>query len=921
MKRLFYILTSLLVLSSCTDELSVSNEYLNIREGDDVKVQFTINAPEEGIAETRTLGDMTDEKQKALNLWVLVFDNNGLFLQAAKATPSDNSQHGPETTGHTDTDFSVILNATSNQRRIHFVAFDGNADAGGLVTQISNTMNNPGSEAEKIAQELYATAGQAVYWQRIVVNGINKVDPEQFVDGTPKGIFDGYNTCIPLVRNFAKVSVDVARNEAGTSTVNNFTLDGFTIINVPDRGTIAPYNGGFVEYVDGKVQKTYEAITALGYEGSTPSGTTYTTIGAGDINANPHFLYETPNASGDAKGRTALIVKGSYKGTSGFYKVDLIYNKGDDGASNIFYNILRNFEYKVTINEVTGYGHTNFDEAVASAASNNLSSSTVTANLSRISDGEQMLEVTNTYFMFTESGTQTVLKYRYSYFDKNGVQHYNNNLIRLKTSDTSLFSSAPVIANTDDTTGEYAGWRTITMPLNSPADQAKTSNLHIYASRDLISAEDLHLEGDTNDELKNSILSGELLYRDVRVDLRNQYTLLVVPQSYVAPEVGAKVRVDLLIPQAVNEALFPMDFYLEDSEKILNPETVNGVPRLPVHVGPTLVGNSTNPESSFQYARTVTKAEYASLSTQTVNGVTYKVIPCYFKTTVAASAGTTIYASNEYFNKGNGQFKNTPAAFRDNSSVTIASDYKQYYGKGYPVTLTFYATKEAGDNDDDDENRAFTIKVTEGDTPELAAKFVKKTLINDGTDLNGAPKLYYKYEYTYNTQTINGASISATVSNNYDSETKTASLTMERRYFVIKALSFTTNVTDFLDELDDGTKPEGDGSEIYIKDGYNETSSFGTYVGWFGRGLPDAEDGYLTDNGPKQDYVIDRYYQGYTTLTGTMPVTFRVYNENKTITATTTIDDLDFARTNTDESLKPKINFVEIPSSSSGGGN
>ena len=52
-----------------------------------------------------------------------------------------------------------------------------------------------------------------------------------------------------------------------------------------------------------------------------------------------------------------------------------------------------------------------------------------------------------------------------------------------------------------------------------------------------------------------------------------------------------------------------------------------------------------------------------------------------------------------------------------------------------------------------------------------------------------------------------------------------------------------------------------------------------------------------------------------------MPVTFRVYNENKTITATTTIDDLDFARTNTDESLKPKINFVEIPSSSSGGGN
>lgn len=914
MKRLFYILTSLLVLSSCTDEFSVSNEYLDVREGDNVKVQFSINAPDEGLAETRTLGDLDKEgeQQKALNLWVLVFDNNGLFLQAAKATPGDNSQHGPEETGHKDTDFTVILNATSEQRRIHFVAFDGDADTSGLVTQIRNTMNNPGSEAEKMAQELYATAGQAAYWQRIVVSGIKKV--EETSVGTPKGQFDGYNTCVPLVRNFAKVTV-APKN----GSIPNFTFSGFTIINVPDRGTIAPYNGGFVEYVDGKVQKTYEAITALGYEGSTPSGTTYTTAGFNDISDAAHFLYETPNASGDAKGRTALIVKGTFTGVNGakegFYKVDLIYNDGKDASSNIFYNILRNFEYKVTINEVTGYGHTSFDDAVASAASNNLSSSTTTASLTRISDGEQMLEVTNTYFMFTEAGLQQVVKYRYQYFD--GTTWVpNNNLIRLKTSDTSLFSVAPVIATDDDPAGtEYAGWRTVTMTLKDPSTQAQTSNLHIYASKELITNNTTIPAGK-----KESILSGELLYRDVRVDLRNPYTLLVVPQSYVKPEVGAKVRVDLLIPQAVNEALFPMDFYLEDSEKILNPETVNGVPRLPVHVGPYIgeVEEGQEPDASFQYARTVTKAEFTDpdIETQTVNGVTYKVIPCYFKTSVAASAGTTIYASNEYFSKGQGNFKNDWAAFRDNSSLTIASDYKQYYGKGYPVTLTFYATKEAGDA-----NTPFTVNVTEGETSGRATLVSKTLKDEDKKDLNGESMAYYEVVYSYNTQTIDGASISATVSNNKDSETKTSSLTMERRYFVIKALSFTTNVTDFLDELDDGTKPEGDGSEIYIKDGYNETSSFGTYVGWFGRGLPDAEDGYLTNNGPKQDYVIDRYYQGYTTLTGTMLVTFRVYNENKTITATTTIDDLDFARTNTDESLKPKINFVEIPSSSSGGGN
>ena len=148
MKRLFYILTSLLVLSSCTDELSVSNEYLDVREGDNVKVQFNINAPEEGLAETRTLGEMTDAAQKALNVWLLVFDSNGLFVQAAQATPGDNLNHD----GHTDTQFTVILNATSNQRIIHFVAFDGDADSG-LATKIMNTMNKFGTEAEKITQE------------------------------------------------------------------------------------------------------------------------------------------------------------------------------------------------------------------------------------------------------------------------------------------------------------------------------------------------------------------------------------------------------------------------------------------------------------------------------------------------------------------------------------------------------------------------------------------------------------------------------------------------------------------------------------------------------------------------------------------------------------------------------------------------
>ena len=872
MKRLFYILSSLLVLSSCTDELSIPNELPKVQEGDNVTVQFSINAPEEGMAETRTLGEMTDAAQKALNVWLLVFDNNGLFVQAAEATPGDNETDG----NHTDTNFTATLNATSAQRVIHFVAFDDDSSATGLASQISNTINKFGTDVEKITKELYATAGQAAYWQRIVVNGIE--------EGPLKT--DG---CVPLVRNFAKISMGLRQG------ITNFTFNGFTIVNIPSKGTIAPYKGGFVDYVNGKAQKSYADILALNYEGSTPSETTYSTLGTGDINVNPHYLYETPNASGDVKGRTSLIVYGSYNGgTASYYKVDLIYDDAtDETAGHMFYNILRNFEYKVTINEVTGNGHSTFAEAVASAASNNLSASTTTANLTRISDGEQMIEVSNTYFMFTAAGLQEVLKYRYRYSSDGTNWTTNNDLIKLKTSNTatSMFTSAPaIVADSDDA----EGWRTITMTMASPTAQAQTSNLHIYASKELIQNSSIPTT------LKESILSGELLYRDVRVDLRNPYALKVVPQSYVNGVAETQFRVDLLIPQGVNEALFPMDFYLEDSKKYIYPDAGTSI-KLPVHVGQSIVEDVN--EASFQYTRTVSKAEYASLETKTVDGVTYKVVPCYFRTSVAASDVTTIYAYNEYFNVGSGKFSNIAAAFQDNTVLEIIGGKQTYsgvdyqttelFGKKNPVTMTFYATQEAVDA-----GTVFTITVTEGGETTTATLTAAGSAANreSFTDGNGVTYNYYKQEYTYETQTTDGDVITADVTATMTggtAENRNANLAMSRRYFVIAANSFTTNISSCL--IAPNTT---DGSSIYIKDGLTPYADpNGTYVGWFGRVTTPNSAGYLGDNGPLADYVIDRYYQGYATLTDDMEVVFTVWG--RPYASKTTIGALDNARNGT----------------------
>ena len=856
MKRLFYIFTCVLLLASCSDEISTPGGKSKVKEGDEATLTFSINMPEEQILETRALGEMTDALQRNLNLYLMVFDENGILVQVAKATPGANVQHN----GHTDTEFTVTLNATSSERIIHFIAYDG-TDGTGIGAQINNLANQFGTESSMVAQQLYTQGGQAAYWHRLTVDEIKADDPETSEDESTKF------PCVPLVRNFSKISF--------TNSATGFTISGYTIVNAPSRGSVAPYYGGeFIEFAktpNAWVNKTYAELET--YPGIAPSGTTYstsTTFQTGNL-----YLYETPNAAGDDKGRTSVIIKGHLgNAADSYYKVDLIYNDDThEERGHIFYNILRNFDFQVTIKSVTGSGYSSLEAAIAGAANNNLSASTATQSLSHISDGVQLLEVTNIYYCYTNGGVKQELKYRFLYND-NGTWRTNNDLAGVSPTNTALFNGGDngwSVATADDTTGDYVGWRTITMDLVNPTAQSQNTVFHIYASPTKINASNL------TQALKTSLTSGEQLYRDVRIDLRYPYTMLLDCPSYVPSGIGQTFTAYLLIPQSIDPALFPLDFYLEAQDKYVNPNAASSV-KLPVHVGPTIV--NTSGESSFQYTRTVTKAEFEAATTRTVNGVTYKVVPCDLKTTVAQSA-TTLYAANRYFQTASDNYLNVPVAFTDNTELTIDFDHAAYFGRDWPVTITFSVTAEAAQA-----NTPFTITFTEG---------------SETTTVTVTPGAG-EYTYTgYQTKTMNSNSIGVTVTaqmTGREQESKNVQLTLNRRYFIIKANSFTTNIASFLDE-----GQTGDGASIFVN---------GTYVGWFGNtsgSVTPGEGGYLTNAGPLADYIIDRAYQNYATLEDNMPVQFQIYGTN--FKANTTIKDLDDARRGANTSLY--VEFSEQP--------
>ena len=849
MKRLFYILFAALFMVACTDEISVPETEGGEYDGK-VTLTFGVSAPEAGVAQTRTLGEMTDDLQQSLSLWLMVYDEQGIFVQAAQATPGGNVAHGD----HTDTQFTVTLNATSAKRVIHFIAFDEAVGSNNIASTISSLANQFGTETSMVAQQLFTSDGQAAYWHRLEVNGIKGATDADGNSQTPTTF-----ECVPLVRNFAKISVS-------NGDTSNFTLEGFTVVNVPTRGSVAPYgSGSFVSFTNNnKEQLPYSTLQA-NYQGTSPAGVTFTNTAseATVTSSAPYYLYETPNASGNGiQGRTFLIVKGRFgSNTSTYYKVDLVYQDATDNV--VFYNILRNIEYRVNIKEVLANGYSTLAEAASHAASNNLSASTATSSLTELYEGNQRINVSDTYYCFTSSGLQQVLKYKYEYTIDGGTSWITaNHLVEFTNSNGLLFSAGPTLESTDDSDG----YRTISMTLNNPTTEAMTSTIHIYASASKISDAGL-----------TSTIAGELLSRNITVVLRNQYALLVDCPEYVPKSEGTAFTVNLLIAQGINDALFPLTFYIEPEEKTIYPDASSGV-ELPVHVGTNITNDSG--QSSFQYTRIVTKDEYATLGTKTVGGVTYKVVPCYFKTSEDSSA-TSVYAANsvDLFKTTSGDFTNIPTAFSYDTSLTVINGTTTYlgtsyenstlYGRNYPMPLTFNVTPEAVSA-----GTTFTITVTEGD--------------NTFTDTY-TPTSAGENVYVYYTQTMSASSISATITATYSpergEESKTATLALNRQYFVIKANSFTTNISQCLD-----AGQTSDGSSIYVG---------GTYVGWFGRQFNgveghDPSEGYLGDSGPLADYIIDRSFQDYATVEDGMEVKFTIYN--KTPYSTTTIRALDDAR-------------------------
>ena len=619
-RKIVILIVALLAVVGCSDSLRVEHP-VKVSGG----LQFSVSVPEANQMLTRSFSS------EAINsLWVLVFDDQGFFIESQQAEPLEPGTFS--TDQNTEYKFSVKLQSSPARRILHLVAnYDFEA--------------NPVSYGSEyyVLRSLTVADGQDAYWQRVELDhGI----PDD-ISSMPESDLAKIKK-IPLVRNFAKIHVEVAEN-------SNFTMTGYALWNVPDRGCVAPCvmsQNSFAVYeksdtesdayaLNPWVSRTYAELTKS-FDGTSTSGFTgylpasvnivQTDASALTFGTDDQYMYERPFSEDNTN--TAIIVKGHYSGSSAdtYYKIDFV----ESAAAGLmtYYNIIRNFVYSATIVSCSSDGYATPEEAAEAPAANNFISSVVTQDLINISDGTSRLEISYTDTTVVSTDVFT-FRFRYMPDYKNNPTSIDNTRIYTydRATGQQVGSDGAVIKSysSDRTT---ANWCYAYITPQEPSDEEKVQTIVFY---------------EPNESGANVKIA-----RTVNFHLRNPYKMILeCSPSTVSSGIGNAVTLNIKVPTGLASHLFPLEFKMEAAANSLTPDVSKSDDTYASGYMSTWYGTSmiNSSKRSYGFTKTVTYTEYMNMASTADNS--YKIIPCAFKT-VKSSSATSVWVYNKYFAFGDG---------------------------------------------------------------------------------------------------------------------------------------------------------------------------------------------------------------------------------------------------------------------------
>ena len=755
MKKLLYIVSIMLLGAvACTREAEVF-EPTPINDGPKVAVTMSLRLPVEITAKTRD-NDRADKPQID-DIHVAVFGTSGYPQAYEKAYPvaAGSVQAVYANENEQIFYFKVLLPVYEGEAHVHVVA---NGPA--IIPWVDETEFSVMSKME-------TTENVGGYWARVILeDGILALESQDGIMQTDDegNYIPSWNTAalfkeLVLVRNFAEISLEVA-DEAGISDVF------WTLVNDPVSGSMAPMIGeDFVDdYKDyvydtqtgkmvkgeldevGKPQHDEEGnvinleSTYLGYMVSTSLNTTIPA--AGDITtpgATPLFTYERldPNKTNP----TYIMMKAKYDATGDvcYYRIDLM-----DEKLGGYFPLYRNYKYQIKINKVGNPGSSTPAEAAKRNSGGNMSMSAETKTLTDVSDGISRLYVEFVEKTYTTGGQKSFWVYyvpdvtdTYTAADGTTKARIDNSLVEVSVKEmgTALADATLTRDETYDTGEDAILFYTFTLN-DQDADVDLSSVIEVKASNKREPG-----PGETEDDITT-------LYRDLTVKVMKKMDMnLKFEPKKVDAVYGKTTVLHISLSDELQESMFPLEFYIEDTNRSLNPTGYNSSNHtndnkiaVPVKMGASLYDPSN--VNSYCFVRTVEYDEYEPMyeawkAAKEAGESTDGIIDFTTEfTTIKSNSKTTVYVDNEYFNM---QHLNL---FNDVIDVTWSAETVEFYEKSVTINIqaesqttsweavagsgvTLSKTSGTGDatitmsfaeNQSFDTDRTYTATITSGDS-------------------------------------------------------------------------------------------------------------------------------------------------------------------------------------------------------------
>lgn len=343
-------------------------------------------------------------------LWLFCFDENGLFLERAKASISPID--GENVTSGT---FTADIPATTGI--IHYLA-NVNLDS-------FEDRNYLGTTESYVISPLISTSGRLTYWSRGTYNYTLSENPEKVI----------------LYRSQAMVTAKVDEN---TATV--FSIQGIAVCNKWLSGTVAPFNP---DASNGETRFNWTTISPfVTYHGEMQKETDPAEVTEGQMG---EYIFEHENTGDDP---LYVILKGKSDKGNGtyYYKIQLV------DKDKHFYPIYRNYRYTITVKGDPGKGYLSFEAAKTAAPYNNPLFD-IDASLPNISSGDKTLQlklgttiVINEDNVISGSSSYTYdVPYEYkSYIADQGWEFEEASDIEITQNDGFITSAEILKGETDD---------------------------------------------------------------------------------------------------------------------------------------------------------------------------------------------------------------------------------------------------------------------------------------------------------------------------------------------------------------------------------------------------------------------------------------------------------------------------------------